>query len=250
MNIIAIVQARLGSTRLPRKVLADLAGRPLIHHVFERVSASSKVTGSILATTDAPEDDELSNWALENQLLVFRGSQEDVLERFYYAALASNADIIVRITADDAFKDPQVIDSVVSALLSNSAEYASNTIEPSFPEGVDVEVFRFDALERAHKTASRLFEREHVTPYIWQNPELFKLESVVNARDLSHMRWTIDTQADLDFARAVYYKLYQPGKVFLLEDIITLLESSPEISKLMPKIPRNQGLTKSMEGEQ
>ncbi len=247
MKTIAIMQARLGSTRLPRKVLADIAGHPLLHHVFSRASAAGHISGSLLATTDAPEDDELADWARSEGIAVYRGSVNDVLDRYYHAALSADADVIVRITADDAMKDPSVIDRVIDTRNVEKHDYCSNALTPSYPEGMDVEVFTFDALERAHKSATQEFEREHVTPFIWQNPAVFSLGNVSHSSDLSHMRWTIDTEEDLAFARAVYDELFTEQKMFGFQDVLSLLDRRPDIAQLMPEIPRNQGLTTSME---
>ena len=164
----------------------------------------------------------------------FAGSEEDVLDRFYQAAKEYSADIIVRITADDPFKDPQVIDKVIGRYLDfkGPIDYVSNTIKPTYPLGLDVEVFSFESLERAWREANDPFEREHVTPYIWRHPEIFNLANVENDENLSHLRWTLDTEADLNFTREVYSRLYGGGNIFLMSEILDLLDENPWLARL------------------
>lgn len=248
MSLLAIIQARHGSTRLPAKVLADIAGKPLLEHVIDRVRRCRHVQGVVLATTRLPEDDALQTLAVRLDVPVTRGDEEDVLARFALAAREHGASTIVRITADDPFKDPQVIDRVIEAFLESGADYASNALEPSYPEGLDVEVISLEALLRADREATRPFEREHVTPYVWERPETF---SLVNVRhegpDLSRWRWTCDTAEDLAFARAVYDHLWRENATFTLAAILELLEQEPGLADLIPDIQRNAGLKKSRE---
>lgn len=210
----------------------QIEGRPLIAHVVERARASRRIDDVILATTVAPTDDALQAWAQDEGVRVTRGPVDDVLRRYLLAADAAGADVIVRITADDPMKDPDVIDATIELYRSGCLDFAYNNQPPSFPEGLDVEVFSVAALRLADDKAADPFEREHVTQYFYRNPKLFRQANYAYSRDLSHLRWTIDTAADLAMARAVYSHLYRPGRVFRFEDVLSLLDKHPEISAL------------------
>src|SRR5262249_20462120 len=205
---------RMGSTRLPGKTLAEIEGKPLLAHIIERVSASKTIDQIAIATTMADQDQPILELATHRGFGTYRGSTDDVLDRYYQSAKMFAADIIVRITPDDPFKDSEIIDAMVErAILDERLDYVSNTMKPTYPEGLDVEVFRFEALERAWRGARRQSEREHVTPYIWNRPGEFQVLNVTNDTNLSHLRWTIDYPEDLEFARQIYCRLYR-GQVF------------------------------------
>lgn len=245
--IVGIIQARMGSTRLPGKALLDLAGAPFLARVIERMQYAETLDALVLATTTEPTDDPLVELAASLGVGVYRGSVDDVLGRFTQAARQAEAALIVRITADDPFKDPQVIDHAVRLWLQEpTLDYVSNTLEPTYPEGLDIEVFTRAALERAWREARLPSEREHVTPYIWKHPDRFRVRNFRFARDLSHLRWTVDYPEDLEFARAVYERLYRPGQVFLMEDILRLLEAEPELAQINAGFRRNEGYLKSL----
>ncbi len=238
-RIVGIIQARMGSSRLVGKTLIKIAGRPLLGHVIDRVRASHRISDIVVATTLAEEDKAIVDFARANTVFSYEGSGNDVLDRFYGAACLRDAEIIVRITADDPFKDPAVIDLVVDAFLAEpSVDYASNTLEPTFPEGLDVEVFTMSALETAWKQAELASEREHVTPYLWKHPERFRLRSVRNTVDLSRLRWTLDYEEDLQFTSEVYARLYR-GQVFGMQSILSLLEREPNLAAINTGIVRN-----------
>lgn len=249
MKTVAIIQARMGSTRLAGKSLLDIEGQPLLGHVIDRTKASRLVDEVVLATTTGVEDAVLVSYAQSKGINAFRGSVHDVLDRFYQAALASHADVIVRITADDPFKDPEVIDLVIRRLLdSPELDYASNTITPTYPEGLDVEVIRFPALAKAWREAKLPSEREHMTPYIWKNPTIFKIANVVHEKDLSKLRWTLDYDADLEFARVIYRRLYR-GQVFGMGEILGLLAAEPDLAQINTGFVRNAGYFNSTKNE-
>ena len=236
-KITAIIQARMGSTRLPKKVLSDIVGKPMLWHVIDRVKKSKLIDEIILATTTNKDDIEIVSFAKDNNILFFQGSEENVLDRYYQTAIKHDAKDIVRITADDPLKDPEIIDKVIKTYLENDADYVSNTIEPTFPLGLDVEVFSFSALDKAWKKAVEKFEKEHVTPYIYTNPDKFKLINVKNeGENLYHHRWTVDTKEDLEFTRKIFNKLYEEGKIFLMKDILELVKSNPNIRKINENI--------------
>lgn len=249
MIIAAIIQARMGSSRLPGKSLVDISGQPLLKHIVDRAKAAKTVSLVMVATTVDPSDDQIEDACKSWNVPVYRGSGEDVLDRYYEAAKSCSAEVVVRITADDPFKDPEVIDLIVSSLLEKpAADYASNTMEPTYPEGLDVEAMTFKALERAWSEAKLGSEREHVTPYIWKHPDCFTLVSVKQDQDESKMRWTLDYPEDLEFARAVYQELYK-GQVFCADKIRSLLTRSPRLAALNQGFVRNAGYIKSIQSE-
>lgn len=246
--ITAIVQARVGSTRLPGKVLLDIQGKPLLEQVIDRVSASKLINRLVIATTSSEKDKAIIDFAQRRGITYYAGSENDVLDRFYQTAKKYRVKTIVRITPDDPFKDPEVIDKVVGYYLNHkkSVDYVSNTTKPTYPEGLDVEVFSVEALEKAWREAKKSSEREHVTPYIWNHPEIFRLANIENDEDLSHLRWTLDTEADLRFTREIYARLYH-GQVFLMKDILALLRAEPELAQINQGIARNAGYLESLQ---
>lgn len=219
----------MGSTRLPGKTLMELAGRPLLAHVLERTRATRGVDDIVVATTDRPEDEQLRPVAEAAGAAFFTGSSDDVLDRFAQAAAAADAACIVRVTADDPFKDPRVTEEVLERFSRGDVDYASNTINPTYPVGIDVEVFSREALDTAAREASSAYDREHVTPYLTRHPERFRLASVEREPDLSHLRWTIDEERDLAFARAVYERLGATG-LFGMDEVLALLEREPGLT--------------------
>ncbi len=250
--IVAIVQARMGSTRLPRKTLAPIVGKPLLAHILERVQAVPLIDRVVIATTRLPDDDAIEALGREMGLTVYRGSVDDVLDRFYQCARQVGAHTIVRITADDPFKDPELIQAMLTYWVETfpAYDYLSNTLEPTYPEGLDIEIFTFQALALAWKEASLPSDREHVTPYIWRHPQRFRLFSWKQERDLSHLRWTVDYPEDLAFARAVYEQLYPQKPLFLMEDILALLDAEPHLKDLPRQVPRNEGYQRSRAQEE
>lgn len=244
-----IIQARMGSIRLPEKMLIDVMGKPLLQHVIDRVSQSKKIDKLILATTANPQDTVLVKFAKKNSLDFFTGDEEDVLDRFYHAAKRFNIKIIVRITPDDPFKDPEVIDKAIEIFLNGNGkvDYVTNTLPPTYPIGLDIEVFSFYALKKAWKEAEKPSEREHVTPYIWNHPDIFRIRNFNLEKDLSHLRWTLDDDRDLQFTREVYQRLYQKKRFFLMDDILKLLEQHPSLIKINERNEKYEGYLKSLE---
>lgn len=231
--IVAIVQARMASTRLPGKSLAPLAGVPLIAHVCARAAAARSIAKVVLATTIDSSDDPLAAWAEGSGVACVRGAVDDVLGRYAAAARSvPDAEAVLRVTADDPFKDPDVIDATVDLFRREKLDFAYNNKPPSFPEGLDSEVFTATALREAEQAAADPYEREHMTQHFYRNPDRFRQANLAYERDLSSLRWTIDTPADLAMARAVYDALYAPGEIFRMPDILKLLERRPEIAKM------------------
>lgn len=237
----------MGSTRLPRKVLADLSGKTMIERVVERVTKAQSIDKVIVATTDANEDDELEEFLKKKNICdVFRGSVDDVLSRFYECAKYNSAEIIVRVTADDPLKDPHIIDKAIHLLnMDPELDYCSNTLEPTYPEGLDIEVIKYKALERAHNEARLVSEREHVTPYIWKQPEIFNVRNFKLDRDLNDWRWTVDRQEDLEFMRNIY-KQFSNNPLVPYQEVIDWLTLNPQILQINSGIPRNEGYIKSI----
>jgi spore coat polysaccharide biosynthesis protein SpsF len=215
----------------------------LLWHVIMRIRNIQGIDEVILATSTSEQDKVLLEATVSMGVKGFAGSEDDVLDRYYRAAEKYSADIIVRITADDPFKDPVVTHNVIRAYLDNlpGIDYVSNWLEPTFPVGLDVEVFSFEALKIAFENAKEQKHREHVTTYIWQNPQKFRLMNVeCSLGDLSSFRWTVDTQEDLDFVRGVYGYLYEEGKIFFMQDILKLLEAHPELKRINADVKQKQ----------
>jgi len=227
VKTVAVIQARVGSTRLPGKVLKPLGDKTVLWWVIERAKAAQYIDEVVVATTTEREDDEIINEARKCGVFTFRGSIEDVLSRYYGAARARKADIVVRVTSDCPLLDPAVIDRVIKAREENDADYCSNTLERSYPHGADVEAFTFMSLEKAYNYADKRAEREHVTPYIWSRPRAFKLVNVLAPPGLTKpdLRITIDTEADYMFAKSVYHHL--GNRIFSLSEIINLIDTQP-----------------------
>jgi len=233
------------STRLPGKVLLDIFGRPMLIRVVERVRAGQTIDVAAVITSNHESDNLIEECCGREGIPCFRGSLDDVLDRYYQAALHYRGDVIVRITADCPLIDPDVVDRTVKYFQEGSFDYVSNTIELTYPDGLDTEVFSFATLERAWKEARLKSEREHVTAYIYKHPEIFALGCVKNEEDLSSHRWTVDTPQDLDFVRAVYD--YFNDRPFGMTDILKYLEEHPEVAALNKGQMRNEGYLKSLQ---
>jgi spore coat polysaccharide biosynthesis protein SpsF (cytidylyltransferase family) len=239
--VVAIVQARMGSTRLPEKVLMDIGDRPMLWHVYERASRAALVNDVVVATSTESGDDAVESYCERNDIPCFRGSEEDVLERYYGAARDVGADTVVRVTADCPFLSPPVVDQAVGRYHASGTEYVTNIIEYTYPDGLDVEVFSFEALETAHEHASQPEEREHVTVYIRESGD-FETENVENPIDMTRYevvdegtlpRWTVDYPEDMEFVREVYDRLTPRGHwVFDQQSVFELLEREPELAAI------------------
>lgn len=249
MNKVAIIQARMGSTRLQGKILKKICGKEILLHIVDRIKECKLIDKIVIATTEKSSDDEVEAFCKRNNIEYFRGSEDNVLERFFKCADKHNADIIVRVTADDPLKDPKVIDKGLSIFLDNKYDYVSNTIKPTYPEGIDIEIFSFQALIKAFNEASLESEKEHVTPYIWKNAEKFNVYNFENNVDLSYMRWTLDTEDDFNFINKIYQELYQDNKMFYMQDVIDLLNLKPELMEINAGHIRNEGYIKSINQE-
>jgi len=239
MNVVAIIQARNGSTRLPNKIFLKLSGNFLLYHVVQRLKPSTQINNIVIATTRSVKDDSVEEWCLKNSIDFYRGSENNVLKRYYYAAIQYNADIIIRITADDPFKDYRLIDEAVKIIKENELDFVCNNNPVSYPEGLDVEVFTMDALTTSFINSTSSFEKEHVTQYIHRNQNSFSTFNIKNDSDCSNLRWTIDTNDDYLFAKEVYNSLYNVEKMFLSEDIYKLLENNPQLLKINNEVKKS-----------
>jgi len=244
----AIVFARTFSTRLPNKVMIEIQGKSILEHIIARVGRSRYLQKIVLATTTNQLDDIIEKIGLQLGIDVYRGSELDVLDRCYQAAKQFAIDPIVRVTGDDPFKDPDIIDEAIEIYRKNDAQYdiVCNTLEPTFPEGLDVEVISFSSLERSWKESSNKEDREHVTKYILDNKEMFRVFNFKNPEVLSNIRLTLDTTEDLKLIRSVYDALYPKSNHVSWKDVIAYLHSNPallETNKSVKKSARYQHLS-------
>ncbi len=237
MKIGIVIQARMGSSRLKNKILEKIGSKEIILFLFERLKTVEGVSEIILATSENEEENPLVSFANKIGLLVFRGSLEDVLSRFYECAKQRDLDVIVRVTADDPFKDPGVINQAIRIFLEGDFDYVSNTIHPTYPEGIDIEVFSYSALKEANLSSSLATERMHVTPYIWKNPKKFSLHNFTDKKDNSSIRLTCDYREDLDYLNEIYSRTSSDDFTYL--DIIDIVNEFK--IKNMRKTIRNEG---------
>jgi spore coat polysaccharide biosynthesis protein SpsF (cytidylyltransferase family) len=235
-NVVVIIQARMGSTRLPGKVLLPLQGKPVIVRDVERVLRAKCVHRVVVAITNAPADERIVEVLRREcpSVRIFRGSEQDVLDRYYQAALLEKAEIIVRITSDCPLLDPRIIDMVVGEFEKTSQlDYASNVLGArTFPRGLDVEAISFAALERVWKDAKEAEDREHVTLYVKKHPQEFNTSVITNSADLSFHRWTLDEPADYELISCVYDALYPDKPDFATKEILVLFEMEPELIRI------------------
>ncbi len=241
MRVNAIIQARYGATRFPGKVFADIDGKPLLWHVVNRLKYVKNIDGIIIATTVNEKDDQIEEWCRKENVNCFRGSEGDVLNRYYSAVKAFPSEVVVRVTADDPFKEPSVIDKVINKLLVEDLDLVTNNFPPSFPEGLDCEAFTFDVLKLMEDTTHDAFEREHVTQYVYHNPKKFKIGNVVSDKPLSSYRWTIDTKEDYDMVMAIYKNRDSVKEgIMLMDEILSILEKHPEIVQMNSQVKRSE----------
>lgn len=230
MKTVAIIQARMGSTRLPGKILKEINGKSLLEYQIERIQRSKMIDDIVIATTNKEAEDPIIRLCMRLGISYFQGSEDNVLKRYYEAAMLNKADTIVRLTSDCPLIDPVIIDDVIKyyILNRNSIDYCSNTIERTYPRGLDVEVFSFVALEAAFHNAVLSRDIEHVTSYIYTNPNLFRVAGITNDIDLSQYRWTVDTIEDFELITNILGSLYPLNNEFLLKDVLNLLNGNTQ----------------------
>lgn len=249
-KVVVIIQARMGSTRLPGKVLLEVCGKTLLEHQLERVKRAKTVDEIIVATTNLERDAPIAQVARTCGMRVYCGSENDVLDRYEQAAQQIGAETVVRLTADCPLMDPAVVDLVIGFFQARDFDYVSNVRPPTFPDGMDVEVFTRAALDESARDATLPTEREHVTAFIAKRPERFRIGNVTHdGDDLSAFRLTIDEPADWEVIRWVFEELYPSKPNFTLDDIINLLTLHPEIVTLNKHIEHNEGYKKAVAAE-
>ena len=229
MNVVAIIQARMGSSRLPGKVMLDLAGEPMLARVVSRLRRAESLDEIVVATTNDPRDDALAALCAQRAWPCFRGSEDDVLDRYHRAAAAHDAEVIVRITSDCPLIDPDVLDATIAGFLAGqpTTDYACN-FHPrrTFPRGLDAEVFSRAALDRCWREAADPYSREHVTAFIYKNPHLFNLRGIESGGDWSHLRWTVDTPEDFELVRLI--SAHFGHDAFTWREVLAAFEQHPE----------------------
>lgn len=240
MNIVCIVQARTGSTRLPGKVLKKICGKTVLEHVIDRLKRVKNINKIVIATTIKKQDDTIVEIAKKSLVGYFRGSEEDVLSRYYYAARENEAGIVIRITSDCPLIDSDVTEKTINFYLSNNYDYVSNTYVRTFPRGLDTEVFSFSLLEKAFKETTKRIYREHVTSYFWNNPQNFLIGCYKSQINYSKYRLTLDTEQDFKLIKIIYEKLYYKNNNFGLKETVNLLEENRELFKLNSKIKQKE----------
>jgi spore coat polysaccharide biosynthesis protein SpsF len=246
-----VVQARTGSTRLPNKVLRRVLGKPLLHYLIERLQASRLVERIVVATTREPEDTPIAALAEDLGVACIRGSAADVLDRYHQAAREHGLDHIVRVCGDCPLIDPTVLDRIVDRYLERlpNIDYVSNTLTPTYPDGLDVEVFSFELLATLHRLAEKPYQREHVCTYMVENRHLFRCENVEHDENLAHHRWTVDNEEDFALIRRIIEALYPIKPQFLMADILAFLSAHPELLDVNRHIQRNEGFIRSLENQ-
>src|SRR3989344_3091478 len=239
-RVVAIIQARMGSSRLPGKVMAPIIGKPMLWHVVNRVKRSKLVYKVVVATSTRLEDKKIVEFCKKNGVDAFIGPEKNVLKRYYLAAKQYRADVIVRITADCPLIDPKIVEKSIRTFFKRNFDYLAiltgagslKSKDKKYPDGMDCEVFSFQSLEKAYREATSNKEREHVTVYIWRNPHKFKIGKLESTVDCSDIRLVVDTKEDFLLVRKIYSKLYKKTPNFGLEEILSLFKKKPELLKI------------------
>jgi spore coat polysaccharide biosynthesis protein SpsF len=251
---VAIIQARMGSSRLPGKVLMPILERPMLYYVVERLKQVESIDQIVVATSDLPRDDEIAHFCRSNNVNVSRGSETDVLDRYYQTANKINADVIIRVTADCPLIDPVLIEKLITEFTKSNTDYysiaagapASNKhTRNRFPEGLVAEIFTIQALFDAWQNGDKPDHREHVTPYIWKNEEKFRI-GIMTCRgaDFSNYRWTVDNPEDFKLVQWIYENLYEDKPSFNMHDVLDLLDKTPSMMKINQHFIGKEGYEK------
>ena len=249
MRVVGIIQARMGSRRLPGKVMMQLGPKTVIEHVVGRLKQAKTIDEVVVATTDGAKDEVIITWCLDNEVLFYRGSENDVLDRYYQAAIKFDADVIVRITADCPMIDPEIVDIIVEGFLSG--DFDGYGLSGEYPDGLDCQVFKFSALKQAWTEAILASDREHVGSYIENtNPKSFKLGSMSVLKQLGHHRWTLDEPEDYEFLRLLVSDLCKKNENFRTQDVLDHLDENPKLLSINSNIVRNQSYKNMRENEE
>ena len=244
-KITAILQGRMGSKRLPGKILKPLAGKPMIQHVYDRLLSCECIDEIVVATTTLAEDDVIEQHFLSQGTRVFRGSSNDPLDRYYQSARSLKIKHILRAMGDCPFIDPSIIEQTTNVYFSGKYDFCHLVGE--FPSGLDTTIFSFDCLENTWQNAAKKSEREHITPYITTNPTRFKIGCCQPITGLYHHRWVVDHAEDYEFAKAVYAALQRDEPNFSWKNVVNILTQQPELAKLNSKIRRDEGYLRSLQ---
>jgi len=245
--VIAVLQARFSSTRLPGKVLKPLFGQPMLARQIERISRATSIEKIVVATSAEESDDPIASLCRDIEVGCYRGSLDDVLDRMYGAAVTTGSKTVMRLTGDCPLADPAVLDDLNDYFFQGDYDYASNTIKPTFPDGLDAEVMRLECMEAAWREAILPSEREHVTPFIYNHPERFRLGDFRHETDLSGLRWTVDELRDFEFVSRIYETLYDGNAAFTTADILQLLRDQPQLKLINSGRERNEGYQASLQ---
>lgn len=249
--IAGIIQARLASTRLPRKIMLQACGKSMLELMIERVKRSTKLDKIIIATSTNKQDDEIAKFCKDLKVDCYRGSEDDLLARYKEAADSFNVDVIVRLTSDTPIIDPKTIDNVIEAYLKNNYDFVSNCypMPRTYPDGTNVEVFSHEILNDANKEAKKPSEREHVTFFMWMQPDRYKIFRVDYQHDISKYRLNLDYEEDYVLLKTIFEELYPKNQIFSMEDVLEWLDKHPDIYKINSKIRQGQGFLKSLEAD-
>lgn len=234
MQVEIYVQARMGSTRLPGKVLNHVLGKPLLLYLIERLRQSKEASNCVILTTTLPQDDVIVDFCKKHNQEYFRGDPEDVLDRYYQAAVLRKPDGIARITGDCPLIDPEIVDEIIKSFKKNSPKWdmVSNTVIRTYPRGLDTEVFSFKALKTTFEKAKNVNEREHVTYFMYRHPESFNILNISCNTNESRHRWTVDTAEDFDLIKLIIENLYPKNPEFHMRDVLSLLKKHPDWQKI------------------
>ena len=237
MKIIGVIQARLSSSRLQNKVLLEIIGKPMLWHIYNRLSKSKLLDQVVISTGEVKNNSAIHEFALKNNIPIYVGSESDLIDRLYQTALYYNASAIVRITGDCPLVDPLLVDKLISEYLKGNQEYdiVTNCQHRTFPHGLDIEVFSFDILKKMWQDIKEPELREWFPFYITKNPNSFKILNVDNETDLSNLRWTVDYPEDYDLIKQIYEGLYKDDKVFVMNDILELLDKNKTLNTINSK---------------
>lgn len=247
--ILGILQARTSSSRLPGKVLKHLLGEPMLARQIERLKRSARLDQLVVATSDQLEDEAIAALCVQLEVPCFRGPLDDVLQRFHMAAQPFRPSQIVRLTGDCPLADPALIDELIALHLDGGYDYSSNCWEPSYPDGLDAEIFSATTLDLLAERAHTKTQREHVTYYIRQHADAFKIGTLSRTPCLAHLRWTVDEPADFTLVEQIYQRLYPSNPAFATDDILALLAQEPQLVTLNIRHQRNEGLASSLAKE-
>ena len=249
-NTCCIIQARIGSTRLPGKVMLNVEDqKPILYFVIKQLQECKLIDKIIVATTTNEEDNQIVNYAKNMGINCFRGSSKDVLDRYYQCAKEYSISSVVRIPSDKPLIDPEIVDKVISMFENNSYDYITNFLpNPTFPSGTEVEIFSINALKKAWENAKLPSEKEHVTPYFSNHQDEFKITHIKNSENLSHLRWAVDKMEDLKLVRKIVSKIKK--RPILMKNIVDLFSKEPELTEINRNVNRKEGDTKSLKEDQ